>query len=173
MTYVDVLKEKRLEVLGEIERLRAEAIDIASRVAAKEGQLRNLEDLLSIEGGLTPRDAGTPEPSSVRPPSAQSQRFTDAAVALLLERGTPIHYQEIARTLAEQAVYIPGKDPGANLIAHMLRDPRFARAAGRGMYGLAGWQSTQPTKAPVKSTRRRPGARRARTTRSRSSKSNG
>jgi hypothetical protein len=41
--------------------------------------------------------------------------------------------------LAERDVYVPGKDPAANLIAHLLRDARFGRAAGRGMYGLAGW----------------------------------
>lgn len=158
MTYVDVLREKRREVLSDIEQLRAQASEIASRVAAKEGQLRNLEELLALEGG-EPRLDGPESDVVARAPSTQAQRFTDAAVTLLTEQSVPLHYQEIARLLAERDVYIPGKDPGANLIAHMLRDSRFGRATGRGMYGLADWPAVVAAKAPSRS-RTRSGSRR-------------
>lgn len=161
LTYVDVLREKRLEVLADIEQLRGQAAEIAARIAAKEGQLRNLDDLLALEAG-GPESAGSAVDVPARPSSsAQSQRFTDAAVSLLSERGGPIHYQEIARILGEKAVYIPGKDPGANLIAHMLRDPRFGRAPGRGMYGLADWPVVRSVKSPSGRSRKRTGTRRA------------
>lgn len=159
MTYVDVLREKRLEVLAEIEGLRGQAAEIGARIGAKEGQLRNLDDLLAIEAdGPAARSSALDSPP--RPSSAQSQRFTDAAVALLDERGSPIHYQEVARILGEQGVYIPGKDPGANLIAHMLRDARFGRAPGRGMYGLAEWSIVQSMISGSGRSARRAGTRR-------------
>lgn len=162
MTYVEVLQDKRREVLTDIDTLRAQASEISARLAAKEGQLRNLDDLLAIE-----RD-GVPDPSAVpeavaRASTPTSQRFTDAAAEMLNDRGSPIHYQELARLLSEKGVYVPGKDPAANLIAHMLRDPRFGRASGRGMYGLADWPSVRtggasttkrtPTKATSRSRR--------------------
>lgn len=173
LSYVDVLREKRLEVLANIEELRGQAADTAARIAAKEGQLRNLDDLLALEAG-GPDAARSAVDLPARPSSsAQSQRFTDAAVALLSERRSPIHYQEIARVLGEQAVYIPGKDPGANLIAHMLRDPRFGRAPGRGMYGLADWPVVQSAKSPSGRSRKRTGTRRAASRPTRRTRSDG
>ncbi len=138
MVYVDVLRHKRAEVLTEIEGLRTQAVDLANRLSAKESQLRNLDDLLTLEaGGLDGLEVQ--DTSQSRGAPLKSQRFTDAAVAILMEHGAPIHYQELAGALNDRGVYVPGKDPGANLIAHMLRDDRFARGPGRGMYGLSQW----------------------------------
>ena len=142
LTYVEVLREKRREVLGDIERLREEVMELGTRIAAKEGQLRNLDDLLALEIGPSV-SAAERDGAPLRTASTKSQRFTDAAVDVLTERGVPIHYQELTRLLTERDIYVPGKDPAANLIAHMLRDPRFGRASGRGMYGLAGWSAVR------------------------------
>lgn len=136
--YVDVLRDKRAEVLAEIDGLRTQASELAGRLAAKEGQLRNLDDLLALEtdhAEARPVVDATPQ----RPQSAKTQRFTDAAVEILTERGQPIHYLELTRLLGERGVYVPGREPGANLIAHMSRDERFTRAPARGTYGLADW----------------------------------
>lgn len=157
MTYVEVLRQKRSEVLADIEGLRAEASEIATRLAAKEGQLRNLEDLLSLEAD-GPDKPTTADPGQPRTASLKSQRFTDAAVSVLAEAGAPIHYQDLARKLTDRGVYVPGKDPGANLIAHMLRDERFVRAVGRGMYGLAEWPGVKrPTPSGTRGRRPRAG----------------
>lgn len=164
MTYVAVLKSKRTEVLAEIDTLRLQATEIAGRIAAKEGQLRNLDDLLNLEDGEPQPHIGSTEPMP-RVAATKSQRFTDAAVEILAEKGTPIHYLELVRMLSEREVYVPGKDPGANLIAHMLRDERFSRAGGRGMYGLASWPGMRPSTARTAKGRR---SRRIRTTRQRS-----
>lgn len=159
MTYIDVLREKRREVVAEIDGLRAEAAAVATRLTAKEGQLRNLDDLLALEGKSS--ETRSPEESPSRSASTTSRRFTDAAVEVLAERGEPIHYQELARILGERQIYVPGKDPAANLIAHMLRDPRFTRTGGRGMYGLATWGGPvarprqQPKRARVQPPRAR------------------
>ena len=136
--YVDVLRDKRAEVLADIEGLRAQASELAGRLAAKEGQLRNLDDLLSLETG-NPEARQDTDATAQRTQSAKTQRFTDAAVEILAERGSPIHYLELTKLLGERGVYVPGKEPGANLIAHMLRDERFTRAPARGTYGLAAW----------------------------------
>lgn len=157
MTYIDVLREKRREVLGDIERLRAEATELGTRIAAKDGQLRNLDDLLALEVGPSVSAAGGDD-APPRTTTNKSQRFTDAAVDVLTERGVPIHYQEITRLLSERDIYIPGKDPAANLIAHMLRDPRFGRASGRGMYGLASWSALRAA-AAVRRTMAKPAGR--------------
>ncbi len=136
--YVDVLRDKRAEVLADIEGLRAQASELAGRLAAKEGQLRNLDDLLSLETG-NPEARQDTDATAQRTQSAKTQRFTDAAVEILAERGEPIHYLELTKLLGERGIYVPGKEPGANLIAHMLRDERFTRAPARGTYGLAAW----------------------------------
>ena len=151
-------------MLAEIEGLRTQAVELAGRLAAKEGQLRKLDDLLAIESG--PLDGGPNDLAAPRASTTKSQRFTDAAVEILAEGGVPIHYVELTRRLGDRGVYVPGKDPGANLIAHMLRDERFSRAPGRGMYGLAEWPGQATPAAPR--TRRRQAAR-TRTVRRRSS----
>ncbi|MGH2406763.1 MAG: hypothetical protein ACRDF7_01625 [Candidatus Limnocylindrales bacterium] len=159
MTYVDVLRSKRTEVLTEIENLRSTASEIANKLAAKEGQLRNLDDLLALEA----ESQGSPaDPDSGQPRGAplKSQRFTDAAVSVLADNGAPIHYQDLARMLSDRGVYVPGKDPGANLIAHMLRDERFSRGSGRGMYGLSEWPGMKRSTPPSTRGRRMRAARR-------------
>lgn len=155
MTYVDVLRSKRSEVLTDIEGLRSAASEIANKLAAKEGQLRNLDDLLALEAE-SPGRAADADSVPPRGTPLKSQRFTDAAVSVLAESGAPIHYQDLARMLNDRGVYVPGKDPGANLIAHMLRDDRFSRAVGRGMYGLAEWPSMKrPTPVLTRARRAR------------------
>ncbi|HEY5475792.1 MAG TPA: hypothetical protein VIK11_03660 [Tepidiformaceae bacterium] len=136
--YIDVLRDKRAEVLAEIEGLRTQASELAGRIAAKEGQLRNLDDLLALETDHAETRQVT-DATPQRPQSAKTQRFTDAAVELLTERGEPIHYLALTKLLGERGVYVPGREPGANLIAHMSRDERFTRAPARGTYGLASW----------------------------------
>ena len=150
MTYVEVLREKRQSVVAEIETLRADAAAIATRIAMKESQLHNLDDLLALEG-----DAGTPAPARAeRTTSVRSQRFIDAAHEILRTEGKPLHYRVLSQRLSEAGVYVPGKDPAANLLAHMSRDERFGRAGGRGIYGLAGWAVV---KASAQSRRARAG----------------
>lgn len=172
LTFTEVLRDKRRDVIADIERLRAEAAEIASRVAAKEGQLRNLDDLLAIETGTT--GVGETAPAlPARTSANKSQRFTDAAVDVLTERGGPIHYQELARLLSERDVYVPGKDPAANLIAHMLRDPRFGHASGRGMYGLASWSAVRAAVTGRKTSKGVSRPRRSSVASGRSARANG
>lgn len=137
-SYISALSAKRAEVLSAIERLRQDAAQLSAQLGLKENQLRNLDDLLAVENGRLP---DSPQRDST-PKEKRSASFTDQAAEILDQQGKPVHYRQLVTLLAERNIYIPGKDPGANLIAHITRDARFARV-GRGMYGLAGWPSVR------------------------------
>jgi hypothetical protein len=147
-SYRLALEEKRGEVLSELESLRREAAQLASQIALKENQLRNLNDLLALEDGQ--RAQATQAPNAVSM-DVRSVGITDHAAEVLAAVGKPVHYRQLLTLLAERQVYVPGKDPGANLLAHVSRDARFARV-GRGMYGLADWPSVR---SATKTRRRR------------------
>jgi hypothetical protein len=154
-----VLVSKRTEVLSEIDDLRRQAAEISGKLAIKESQLRNLDDLLAFEDGRV-REASEFEMTPAR--ERRSASFTDQTADILEQAAKPIHYRELVSLLADRQVHVPGKDPGANLIAHLTRDARFVRV-GRGMYGLADWPSVRtagkrkPRKKRV--TRKRKGSR--------------
>lgn len=144
MTFIDVLQDKRRQVVADIERLRTDSAAIATAISIKENQLRNIDDLLAIEKGTAePERTGA---AGVASPT-RSTRFIDAASELLARVGKPTHYRSLAQNLADEGVYVPGQDPAANLLAHMSRDPRFGRAGRRGMYGLADWPDVKAAAA--------------------------
>ena len=156
-TYQQVLAAKRGEILAEIELLRREAGGLAFRLSLKEGQLKNIDDLLALEKGeISPNDARDAPQAERRGVS-----LSDQAAEVLRIAAKPTHYRQIVGLLAERDVYVPGKDPGANLIAHIARDARFVRT-GRGMYALAQWPSVNAAKVvrtkkrAVRKPRKRP-----------------
>jgi hypothetical protein len=154
-SYVQTLRTKREEVLGEIRALRDQISEISTRVALKESQLKNLEDLLTLEGDVAQQD-GRQEADAVAP----SARFIEQAYRVLEQAGKPLHYRELAELLGRDGAYIPGQDPAANLLSHMSRDVRFGRTRSRGVYGLTEWPAVRAAAKPAaarsrRSTRRR------------------
>jgi hypothetical protein len=137
VSYLSILTAKRQEVVQEIDGIRQKMAELAVQVAVKEGQLKNLDDLISIETGT-----GSPSPESDNGRgTARVTHFLDGAYQLLSTAGQPLHYRTLAQRLSDSGVYVPGQDPAANLLTQMTRDGRFARVGGRGMYGLADWPS--------------------------------
>jgi len=67
------------------------------------------------------------------------------------EEHKPIHYRDLADMIMAEGKLIPGKDPAANLIAHLSRDDRFNRTA-PGTYALTEWGFKS---APKSRSRRR------------------
>lgn len=131
MTYVDSLREKRQLVWGELETLRAEQRRVGELVGVKEAQLKNIDELLAMEGetsGTNGRSDG---------PGTTVSTFLDVTVEVLRNARAGIHYRELLEQLNTRGVNVPGRDPGANLLAHLGRDARFVRV-GRGTYGLKG-----------------------------------
>lgn len=54
--------------------------------------------------------------------------------------GEPMHYRDLVAALEGRRIYISGRDPGLNLVAHIHKDSRFVRPQ-RGMYALKEWYS--------------------------------
>jgi len=129
MDYLKALQTKRNGVWTELDALRAEWRQIEEQISVKEAQLRNLDELLALEG--VPRLTG-PGENGVR---ATPVSFLDAAAEIVGESASGVHYQELLAALNSRGINVPGRDPGANLIAHITRDERFVRT-GRGTYGL-------------------------------------
>jgi hypothetical protein len=149
--YETVLAQKRQEILVEIEESRKEAAEISVRIAMKEAQLKNIDDLLAIEGGrMTPISNRQLEEGGG---DGRARSLVDEAAGALAAAGKPTHYRQLVSLLADRNVYVPGKDPGANLIAHISRDDRFVRT-GRGIYGLAEWPSVASSGSRARSRSR-------------------
>jgi hypothetical protein len=62
------------------------------------------------------------------------RHFTDIAYDILASEGE-LYYEDLLTRLNEAGVRVPGRNPGANLIAHMGRDKRFRRVR-RGTYAV-------------------------------------
>lgn len=161
VAYVDVLTAKRSEVVRELEDLRRQSSEIAARVATREAQLRNLDELLAMESAARQTSVDL-EPAA----SGPTRHFLDKVYEVIDAAGQPIHYRALAQRLADDGIYVPGQDPAANLLTQMTRDGRFARAGGRGLYGLAEWPSlragSRATAAPQGSRPSSPSGRRPR-----------
>jgi hypothetical protein len=148
VSFLSVLTAKRQAVVEELDAIRRNVAELTAQLAVKEGQLRNLDDLISLEGGAkTDPPAGGNGTAPLRP-----AHFLDEAHDLLGSIGQPVHYRTLAQRLSEGGVYVPGQDPAANLLTQMSRDVRFARAGGRGMYGLADWPSVQTSRGQKSAT---------------------
>lgn len=137
-TYVQTLQKKREEVLAEVRKLRAEMSELGARAASKENQLKNIEDLLSLEGEPIDQDQ-----AGVQEAAHSGSKFIEHAYRLLEKAAKPMHYRELAELITGDGAYIPGQDPPANLLAHMSRDARFGRTRSRGVYGLADWPAVR------------------------------
>jgi len=65
--------------------------------------------------------------------------ISDLAVKILRNTGKAMHYTEIMEKIKIEGVDIPGKDPKANMTAHLSNDNRVERAEERGYYKLKEW----------------------------------
>lgn len=140
MDYVGSLRAKRSEIWAQLEQLRQSRRELDERIAVRESQLRNIDELLALEGeGNGQRTNGPVSPA----------HFMDAAVDELQNARAGLHHKQILQRIIARGVNVPGRDPSANLIAHMSRDPRVVRV-GRGTYAIAG---SAPGKPPVRRRR--------------------
>ena len=60
------------------------------------------------------------------------RHFLDRALEILTREGE-LHYEQLLEKLVDSGTTVPGRNPAANLIAHMSRDERFKRVR-RGTY---------------------------------------
>jgi hypothetical protein len=58
-------------------------------------------------------------------------------MAALRTLGGPRHYREIAKQMDSDGFVLTGKDPAANMLSLIYKDPRIAKGPKEGFYGLA------------------------------------
>lgn len=148
--YVEVLLGRLSELRNTISSLEGQVRELFEEIQAKQGQADHIIKLLEIEG--VSLDAALVN-------GVQKAAVADKAYEKLksLKDVAPIHYRELARAVMTDGTVIPGKDPAANLLAHISRDTRFVRLK-RGMYGLSEWGNSPE----ARKRHRRPPKRRAR-----------
>jgi hypothetical protein len=77
-------------------------------------------------------------------------------LAILEERGKPVHISDLRAELVHRNIPIPGKGSDSNVIVYLSRSPNVCRV-GRGMYALRTWGVPE-----VPARRRRSGRRKIR-----------
>ncbi|MBI3160627.1 MAG: winged helix-turn-helix domain-containing protein [Chloroflexi bacterium] len=148
--YIEELNWRLESLRGEISKLQGSIQELFDEVKIKQEQAKHLMMLLESEGQSTQ----DPELSSI-----SNKPIADIAFDFVSAQQTraPYHYVDLANELMSKGIYISGKNPSANLLAHMSRDSRFVRIA-PGTYGLADW-GLEPvesaTKSKVKRKRRK------------------
>ncbi|HEY60540.1 MAG TPA: hypothetical protein G4N92_07660 [Anaerolineae bacterium] len=142
--YIDELKNKLEALKQEILQDRKRVGSILKSIDEKETLIQNIVNLLRAEGI---NDFNENK-------GIESKQISDVAYDLFSkkEEKKGIYYRDIADEMQSEGFYIPGKDPSANLLAHLNRDKRFVRV-GRGVYGLQEWGLKEV------STRRKKGKR--------------
>ncbi len=139
-----VLHTAKAELEAELKQLETQLAPLQERVILKREQLAALERVLEIESGGEGIVRRTP----------RSNNMTGAAFEILKSSGKPAHYTDLVGRLEEAGVEVPGRQPGANLIAHLSRDNRFIRV-GSGIYALSEWgMKAMPKRRRAKRARR-------------------
>ena len=146
--YVNALKARLREYLNSIEQDQKKVREMLESIEKKDQQVVHIQKLLEAEG-LNLVDEGIEIAGEIS--------LADIAYDVLDSEANrkPVHYRDLAKMIFKQGKNIPGKDPAANLIAHLGRDNRFERT-GRGLYGLKEWGIKPEKKKRRKSRKRRP-----------------
>lgn len=152
---IEDMHEWKRSLEGEIEDLDSKIRPLTESLFKKREELNTVERLIAIRDGS--RRVESAAVTAVGGPSGNSLSdlsLVDAVCRVLGNSGKPLHYQELAHKLQASGYQIPGENPGANLIAHMVRDSRLVRCA-RGTYALREWAASPHSNLRVMSGRRR------------------
>lgn len=136
----DQIKELIKLAHQEIEGIYADIEPKIAKIELIKHKIEHLEKYLDI--------SLTPEQSQIQLRLVKDLRtkkpISDLAVEILEDVGKPLHYSEIMKKIESKHNFsIPGKDPKANMNAHLSKDERIVRFA-RGIYGLADWHEEPP-----------------------------
>ena len=144
------MQSRHASLVADMKRLETQAAPLA-----REAEL--LKTLLGLRRGEPGEAATASQASSPAPPPidvSPSDAIGDVVVRILEGQTRPIHISELMKTLTEMGVEIPGKGNAANVISHLVRDPRVVRPS-RGMYALRAWGlEDMPVKRRKKTTKR-------------------
>ena len=133
--FVKAVQQESDQVAGELEKILSELEPLLQERRRLEQRAKALETVISTY--QTGR-AGNVGSMPVSEP--EGRHFLDVASDILKQEGS-LYYEELLAKLRQAGATVPGRNPGANLIAHMSRDARFKRT-GRGTYTV---QAATPT----------------------------
>jgi hypothetical protein len=124
------LRTRLEEIEEQIRPLRSEAVKLRA-------QLDLVTKLLHItKANGTPADDSPPR-VALSASVITGKTVADAVAEVLAGAGQALHISEIREAYLQTGRTIPGKGTYANLLAYMIRDPRFERVA-KGTYALSG-----------------------------------
>ncbi len=157
---VEEIEEWRNRLGRELQELERQATPLLAHIGQLKQQLELLDRLARVtaDGALPDPPAS---PSGMTAPSDKGRPPTEIIAEILRKAGEPLHISAIRERYVASGHLIPGKGTESNLLAYMVRDPRFVRVA-KGTYSL-GSDSAPPLPAKLKRKRRRR-RRRARVT---------
>ncbi len=124
------LSARRAELAGERAATAEQLDELRRTIARLDADIGHIDALLDDAPGA---DEVAPARPQAAPPEG---RTADLVVALLGEKGEPLHYREIERELRSRGdIAIEGKDPANILLSRYYNDPRLYRPK-RGTYAL-------------------------------------
>jgi len=148
---VHTLSQWRLGITREVEALRQQIAPLEEAIQRKEEELLVVDRLLGLQGDVPEESTRTP----LQGPGRDGRKgFVEAAADVLRRQGEPLHYRALHAKVAAEKVHVRGRDPAANLLAHISRDDRFVWVQ-RGTYGLSEWGGSSRPKRKRTSKRRR------------------
>lgn len=127
--FVKAVQQESDQVDAELQKVLAELEPLLQERRRLEQRAKALETVMSTyQGGQPPSGRSLPTTDL----ASGGRHFLDVAHDILRREGE-LYYELLLQRLEESGSRVPGRNPGANLIAHMGRDPRFKRTR-RGTY---------------------------------------
>jgi hypothetical protein len=136
--YIDCVNQQTLpeiEALQErlrnrLEEIREQIDPLAIEAARIRTQLGLVDRLLKVSRG---EDATSDEAAINQ--QGNGRNVANTIARILADAASPLHISVIRQTYLREGNTIPGKGTESNLLAYVVRDPRFVRVA-KGTYGL-------------------------------------
>ena len=110
--------------------LRAMRNDIKARLKEAQADLEAVNRLIAVQEEIEP----PPAPASV-------SKTRKASIAILEEKGQPMHRMDLLKELEDSGIRIGGKVPVNNLGSILSRFDEDFKPHGQGIWGLKAWDS--------------------------------
>ena len=129
--FVQTLRNERDDVAAQLQTVLGQLEPLVRRRRQLEERTRALETAMATYA----QDDSSGGAGRNERPSAATGHFLDVALDAL-QAGGPLHYEALLTRVTQLGAAVPGRNPGANLVAHISRDKRFKRVS-RGTYAAA------------------------------------
>ena len=122
------MQQESDQVASELQKILSELEPLIEQRRRLEERQRALKTVMST---YQPTARATGPTGAV---ATGERHFIEVAHDILAQSGE-MYYEDLLARLTDMGVSVPGRNPGANLIAHISRDKRFRRVR-RGTYSV-------------------------------------